>query len=262
MKNNSIHKFMDEATWEGLLERKWVRKVLITTKTILSLHCPKCGKINLFAVSRFQCGKRGRVSFACECGTGLLEIVRKGCHAYSLHASCFMCETSHCLNLSGERIWNKKMLPIKCEHTGMELGYMGNKDEVLKAINEEEELFRELAAPSRWNDFYVNPKILYRVLDILGRMAERDQLSCDCGGVDMELETFPDRVELRCADCRAVGVVFAESFRDLQTLFKMDNIMLEADSRIYLDGSGQKKRTKVKNKEGTNNKTKAKNRFY
>lgn len=223
-------------------------KVLVTTNTVLTLHCPKCGKINLFVLSRFRCGKRSNVHFSCECGSSLLEISRKERNIYCLRVVCYMCQTDHCLNLPGKKIWHQGVQPLICENTGIVLGYTGSKEEVRKAINKEADVFQEITAQLEEKDFYVNPPIMLRVLDSLRRLSEREQITCSCGQSDLEMETYPDRVEIRCTDCQAVGIIFAESVRDLQKLNKFEAIQLEAESRKYFDHSGLKGRSKVKNK--------------
>lgn len=222
--------------------------MLITTNTVLALHCPKCGKINLFALSRFCCGKGGILHFSCECGSGLLEISRKGRNIYCLHVACCLCQTSHCFNLPGQKIWQQKIQPLHCGNTGIVLGYIGSKTEVRKALNNEADLFREITAQLEEKDFYVNPEIMRQVLDSLRRLAEREQITCSCGRSALEMETYPDRVEIRCTECKAVAIVSAESVRDLQKINKLEAIQLEATSRKYLDQSGLKGKRKVKNK--------------
>ncbi len=223
-------------------------KVLVTTNTVLTLHCAKCGKINLFALSRFRCGKRGNVHFSCECGSSLLEISRKARNIYCLRVVCCICQTDHCLNLPGREIWHQGVQSLLCENTGLILGYTGSKEEVRKAINKEADVFREITAQLEDKDFYINPPIMLQVLDTLRRLSESEQIKCSCGQSNLEMETYPDRVEIRCTDCQAVEIIFAESVRDLQKINKLEAIQLEAESRKCLGHSGLKGRGKAKNK--------------
>lgn len=222
--------------------------MLITTGTILALRCPKCGKMNLYSLSRFQCGKRGSVNFFCDCGNDLIKVSRKRRDLYCLQVACLMCEKKHFLNVRGNILWNNKALPINCESTGVELGYMGIKEEVLQMIQQEELAFREMAGEFEDKDYFLNSEIMYQVLDSLRKMSEKGQISCSCGGRSLEITVFADRVQISCTACQAVGIVFAETPRDLQTVHKMKAIQLEADIRCYLEEKRLKKKSKVRNK--------------
>jgi len=218
------------------------------TNSILTLRCPQCGKTNIYALSRFRCGKRDPFHLHCECGSNLLEISRKGREVYCLRVLCHLCETNHVFHLSGAQIWQKKAVPLYCENTRIVLGYLGSKGEVMKALNEEADLSWEIAAQLENRDFYVNSAIMLQVLEALRRISERGQISCSCGGAELDFETYPDRVEIRCAACQAVGIVFAESVRDLRNIHKTEAIQLAAATRKYLDDSSFRGKRKVKNK--------------
>lgn len=60
------------------------------------------------------------------------------------------------------------------------------------------------------------------------------------------MEVFPDRIELSCASCDAVGIVFAETVKDLQWIQNMERIQLEAHSYRYLDDKRLKKRRRMR----------------
>jgi ribosomal protein S27E len=205
----------------------------------------------MYALSRFRCGKRNPFHLSCECGSNLLEISRKGREAYWLRVLCNLCETEHVFHLSGAQIWNKKALSLHCENTQIVLGYLGSKEEVLKAINEEADLTKGIAAQAAQlenRDFYVNSAIMLQVLEALRKIDEQGQISCSCGRSELEFETYPDRVEIRCVDCQAVGIVFAESVRDLRNINKTEAIQLAAATRKYIDDSSFRGKKKVKNK--------------
>ncbi len=222
--------------------------MLITTSTVLALRCPKCGKMNLYSLSRFHCGKRSNVNFFCDCGNDLIKVSRKRRDLYCLQVACLMCEKKHFLNVRGKILWNNKALPINCENTGVELGYMGTKEEVVQMINKEEIAFREMAGELNDKDYFLNSEIMYQVLDFLRKMSERGQISCSCGGRGLDIAAFPDRVQISCTDCHAVGIIFAESARDLQAVHKIEAIQLEADTRRYLEEKRLKRKSRVKNK--------------
>lgn len=118
--------------------------MLISTYTILALRCSKCGKMELSSLSRFSCGKNGQIELFCECGHSLFVFSRKGRNLYDLQVECLVCEKKHALTLQGEEIWNKHIRPLTCENTGIKLGYLGKREKVLQAIQQDERTVREL----------------------------------------------------------------------------------------------------------------------
>ncbi|MGI6587933.1 MAG: hypothetical protein ACOX2N_03940 [Peptococcia bacterium] len=222
--------------------------MLISTYTIVALRCSKCGKIELHSLSRFSCGKKGQVKLFCECGNCLMVNARHGRNMYYLQINCLMCETRHIFEMHGKEIWNKHVLSLICENTGLELGYLGSKDGVVKAIKQGERSIGELIKELGFDQYFTNPSVMSRVLDRLRKIIKKGHISCSCGSRNLATEVFPDRVELSCSYCHAVGIIFAETARDLQKLQAMKGIELEANSCRYLDEKRLKKKGKVKNK--------------
>lgn len=222
--------------------------MIISTCTILGLYCSQCGKIHLYSLSRFRFSKNSHVRFFCECGNCLVNIERKGRDRYCLQLECLVCETKHSLIVRGKELWNNKVLPLSCENTGMEIAYMGTREEVIKHIQQSEQTILQFVTELSHEDYFVNPEIMYQVLDYLSKMVNEELMSCSCGWRYLELEVFPDRVQLNCPYCNAVGIVFAESIKDLQTIKNMEGIELESASCRYLDDKRLKKKNKVKNK--------------
>lgn len=159
-----------------------------------------------------------------------------------------MCETKHIFKLQGKEIWHNHVHPLICENTGLELGYLGKREEVLQAVQRDERSIRDLVKELGFDQYFLNPAVMSRVLDCLGKISKGGQMSCSCGSRNLETEVFSDRIELSCPYCNAVGIIFAESVSDLQKLQAMEGIELEANSCRYLDDKRLKKKGKVKNK--------------
>jgi hypothetical protein len=229
-------------------DREEVVKMLISTYTIVALRCSKCGKMELHSLSRFSCGKEGQVKLFCECGNCLMILARQGRNLYYLQINCLMCEMRHIFQIPGKEIWNKHVCSLICENTGLELGYFGNKEDVMQAIKHGERSIRELIKELGFDQYFLNPSVMSRVLERLRKIIKRGQISCSCGSGNLETEVLPDRVELKCPYCHAVGIIFAETASDLQKLQAMKGIELEANSCRYLDEKRLKKKGRVKNK--------------
>jgi len=220
--------------------------MLISTQTTMALRCPHCGKMDFYALSRFNCSGRSIAKISCECGANLLSICQKGKGLFRLQINCGMCETKHILTLKGEEIWNTDVLPLKCESTEVEIGFIGLKDAVMKSVKKIDRSLREIAEELGYDKYFINADIMYQVLELLRKMADEGQMSCGCGSSQLEVEVYPDRVELFCPHCDAVGIVFAETVKDLQWVQHMGQVQLEARTYQYLDRKRLKKKTPVK----------------
>jgi len=220
--------------------------MLINTQTTLALRCPHCGKLDFYALSRFGCSGRNIGKIKCECGAGLLSVCQKGKGVFRLQVDCVMCETKHVLSYKSKELWNSEVLTIICESTGVEIGFIGSKDAVLKSVKRVDRSLREIAEELGYDKYFINADIMYQVLDLLRKMTDEGQMSCSCGSSQVELEVYPDRVELLCPQCDAVGIVFAETVKDLQWVHDMGQVHLEARAYRYLDQKRMKKKTPLK----------------
>lgn len=220
--------------------------MLINTQTTLALRCPHCGKLDFYALSRFSCSGGSIAKVNCECGAGLLSVCQKGKGIFRLQVDCVMCETKHVLSYKSVELWNSEVLTIKCESTGVDIGFIGNKDAVLKSVKRVDRSLREIAEELGYDKYFVNADIMYQVLDLLRKMTDEGRMSCGCGSGHVELEVYPDRVELLCPQCDAVGIIFAETVKDLQWVHDMSQVHLEARAYRYLDRKRIKKKTPLK----------------
>lgn len=219
--------------------------MLIATQTTLALRCPHCGKLDFYVLSRFACsgGKTARIN--CECGANLLSICQKGKGKFHLQIECLMCETKHVLSFKGEEIWKAQCLSLRCEGTGVEIGFIGNKEAVMKSVKKAERSLQDIAEELGYDKYFLNPDVMYQVLEVLRNMSDQGRMSCDCGSSQLEVEVYPDRVELLCPNCEAVGIVFAETMKDLQWVREMDEVHLEAHAYRYLDRKRMSKAKKT-----------------
>jgi hypothetical protein len=220
--------------------------MLVSTLTTLALRCPGCGKMDFYAVSRFNFSGNTNVKVLCECGTTLINIAKKSRNIYCLQIECVMCETKHLITLKAGELWNQKVHTVTCEGTGVEIGFIGTKELVIKSVKNLDRSIREMAEDLGYDKYFLNSDVMFQALELLRTMAEEGRMSCSCGGALLEVDVFPDRIELSCSSCDAVGIVFAETVKDLQWIQNMEGIRLEAHSYRYLDDKRLKKRRRVR----------------
>lgn len=214
--------------------------MLVSTLTTLALRCPDCGKIGFHALSRFSLGQCGSLKIDCECGNTVASVCRKGNHVFCLQVDCMMCDERHVYTYRSRELWQGGVIALLCEHNGAGIGFIGSREAVLNNVRKADRSVREIAEEMGYDKYFANPEIMYRVLEALHAMTDQGKMSCSCGGDQLDVEVFSDRVELSCVSCDAVGIVFAETTRDLRWLESMSEICLEAHTYRYLDEKRQK----------------------
>lgn len=216
--------------------------MVISTQTTIALRCPRCGKLEFYALSRFGLNRGTIVQLTCECGTLLLSIVKKSRQTYNFEIECIMCEMKHVINYRASQIWTNNVTVLVCNHTGVEIGFVGAKESVKKSIKKVDRSIREIAEEMGYEKYFLNPDIMYQVLGLVRQMSDEGKMSCGCGCNQLEIEVFPDRIEFNCPNCQAQGILFAETIKDLQRTYSLKRIKLEADTFMYLDQKYLKKK--------------------
>ncbi|MDD2400968.1 MAG: hypothetical protein PHD60_01925 [Clostridia bacterium] len=205
--------------------------MVICTHTVIALRCSSCGKINVRSLSRFDFSGVGSVKLFCECGNSLANINKKGKNIFCLQVRCFMCETKHRYLFRKDEVWNKYVIPIKCEGTAMRIGFMGIREKVIENISQEENSYRQMVEELGYNEECSDDfNIINKTVDYLSDMLEEGKMSCSCGNSQLEVDAFQDRVEINCPHCNATGVVFVKTRGDLRRIYDMKCIKLEAYS--------------------------------
>ncbi|MDD4169235.1 MAG: hypothetical protein PHD36_03085, partial [Desulfotomaculaceae bacterium] len=83
--------------------------------------------------------------------------------------------------------------------------------------------------------YFHNPAIMYEVLDCMYDIANEGELYCQCGDFKIEVDIFPDRLELHCRNCDSINIVYAETEEDLSVIQQIDSIELAMHGFKCLD---------------------------
>lgn len=220
--------------------------MVISTYTTVALTCPKCGKLDFYALSRFSMSGKGIAVLKCECGANLLSVGRNKGKTYWLEVECSMCEDTHFFAFNYKELWLGKLITLACEETGVEIGFIGSRELVRKNVENMDKSVQEMAEELGYGEYFNNPEIMYKVLEHLHTIADSGHLYCSCSNHNLEVEVYPDRMELHCNDCGAIGIVFGETFKDWEIVRSLSEVILSEGVLRYIDGKKPKKRTRIK----------------
>jgi len=173
---------------------------------------------------------------------------RKGRNTYYLQTECLICEEKHIFKLQGKEIWNTQAYSLICQNTGLEIAHLCNKGDVIRSIQQGEQTVRELIKELDYEQYVQNPEVMQRILEIVRSLLAENLISCSCGPQQLEIDVFPEHIEVYCPYCHAVGIIFAETAEDLQKVKLMRGFELQANSCCSLDDKRVKRKGKVKNK--------------
>lgn len=210
--------------------------MIITTDAVLAMRCPECGKMGVHNFSRFAFPAGKTVPINCSCGAPKVEVTKSG-SVYLLEINCMFCEDGHLHRIAAKALWSGEIARIVCDDTDLIAGNIGpasQVDEMLVELEQYPELentFSELNCDNYFN----NARIALAVLNRLRDIAAADGLYCQCGNHKIEVNIFPDRVELYCNNCDSINIVYAETDEDLHVIQQVELIEMARHGFECLD---------------------------
>jgi hypothetical protein len=221
--------------------------MIITTGNVIAIRCPDCGTLEFHLLNLFAFGRQKKqVKIDCSCGAQLAVIGTKDFQTFWFQVNCLMCEAVHLINLSRKRVLAKKVEIVACEDTGVEVGYIGPKETVKRYIQQQDKSLREMADEIGFGEYFDSPEIMYQVLDYLYDIADSDKLYCECGNFQVDIDAFPERLELKCSHCDCNVVVYAESEQDIRFIREAQEIKLTKNGFDFKK-PGKINKRKIKN---------------
>jgi len=211
---------------------------MILTNTTVAIQCPKCGELEFHALSLFSFSGKGREILFCRCGEIMMTVTSRDHRNFNISYSCVFCGKVHYLRLKRGALWSKKVLPLACPEVQASTGFVGPKQKVAQACQEREKSITQLASELGYEDEFENPEVMLRLLDHLHRLAKDGALSCKCGNHNLTFELLPDRIELYCEICQAVGVIYGVTTENSKIFEGMTSVKLEENKTVLLNCTG------------------------
>lgn len=199
----------------------------IPTSSVVAIRCPFCGQLEFHALSLFDFAGANSTKIQCSCGETLLAMGTKNRKQFWLQMECVLCEAKHLYYFTRRQIWSSEVLEIHCEETGLEIAYIGPRNKVRQCVQRQERSLAEMAEEMGFEHYFDNPDVMYGILDHLYQLAENGHLSCQCGNHNIEIEIFPDCLELSCDLCRCRAQIMAQQEEDLDKIKNTGIITLE-----------------------------------
>ncbi|KLU59195.1 hypothetical protein CEB3_c41810 [Peptococcaceae bacterium CEB3] len=201
--------------------------MILATNATVAIQCPRCGQLEFQALSLFALAGRERIRLACDCGAPILDLASSDRRQFNISYQCAFCGENHYLRVNRKVIWGKEVLPLICPEMESSVGFIGPKQKVAQACQEREKSIGELATELGYEEEFENPEVMLKILDHLHRLAKEGTLGCRCGNKQLSFELQPDRIELYCEYCEALGIIHADNADNIQAVEGMTSLYLE-----------------------------------
>jgi hypothetical protein len=211
--------------------------MIISTQLSLALRCPLCGQLENHTVSLFEFSKHGPLKITCKCGFNKLIINTKNFKDFYLQLSCLICEEVHIIKFTRQELWEKQLVVLRCTDTGQELGYIGEDTAIVKIIKQKQNDIESIMNNLGFDDYFTNPQVMFEVLKHLHQLAEQNQMFCLCGNNQIEIDVFPEKLELHCPFCQSLHIIYAETIEDLRIVKQANSIALTEKGFTSFDAS-------------------------
>ncbi|HAH95604.1 MAG TPA: hypothetical protein DHD79_00055 [Firmicutes bacterium] len=216
--------------------------MLITSERTAALRCPLCGRLNVSSFTVFDFGQEHSLNLECHCGFVFLIIDTTDFHDYVLQLPCLICESTHYSRIQHQELWESPVYKLSCPEHEAVMGYIGNEQEIRQLIDEGAKDPESIINDEGFNDYFKAPEIMYQIMGQLHAIANRGDLYCSCGQTEINVEVYPDRLELHCTACRSLTIVYAENAEDLQAVMDARVIELTEKGFTSIDSSAFRSR--------------------
>ncbi len=206
--------------------------------TTIAFICPTCGAslvkdINIFSLS-------GGLDISCRCGE-TLSIKMSHDRKVTLSVPCPACPDNHTTRLSGTSFFQKELFKVQCPYTALDICFIGQKSNVMKALDEHKKFLEEALAESQVNEMpeddatddayahYDNPAVMREVLLILRDFLADNDVVCDCTPEErmVSIDIARDYIVLRCDNCGKSRKLRALTENDVTYLCELNKLELK-----------------------------------
>jgi hypothetical protein len=211
--------------------------MLVSTQRKIALRCPLCGRLDLHQFSLFDFSGHAPVRVSCKCGFQKLIINTKDYQEFYLQLPCLICEEVHILIFKRHELLEQQLLVLRCTETGQDLGYIGVEASIDRIIRQKQDDIGSIINNLGFEDYFTNPQVMFEILNQLHQIADENNLFCSCGNNQIEIDVFPEKLELRCPYCQSIHVIYAETIEDLYMVKKVKLIVMTEKGFTSFDSS-------------------------
>lgn len=180
--------------------------------------CPVCGQSVIAQRTTFQLAA-GNSAIPCPCGKSELRFTQKGDRC-EVTVPCLFCAKDHTAVCGNDALLHQKLLALSCPASGLGCCYIGEEDEVFRAVAKLEQAVDKLRMDDQTDSrgAFLDEVVMGEILSELRDIAARGGVKCGCGCTDYGVKVAYAAVDVVCAQCGAALRLPAATPDDLADL--------------------------------------------
>lgn len=191
--------------------------ILNSKETTVIYRCPHCGLSVVSVVGIFTLSG-DMVKLKCDCGESALTLTRTRDGKVRIHVPCLACGAEHTYLISQNAFFEKKVLNLSCTYTGIDICFVGGKDDALAALEENDRELEQIMQEAGLDNFdafhndelkLTDPETENLVRFMLEEFKADGCIHCKCppGGGNYDFRFLGDDALVFCTVCNANTVV-------------------------------------------------------
>jgi len=222
--------------------------MLIDTKVAIAIRCSTCNHLHIYETTLFQLFNHKKAEIICPCGQHNATIKTKGCKSLLMEIDCHVCQYKHTFKYTLKQLLTENIV-TRCMKSGIEICFLVSHGNINGLIGKNKMSFDSI--DSIYNqidfpDFFNSPDIMLKSIERIKDLDSNGLLGCSCGSNIIEMNMFRDRIELKCAKCGGIKVIYAETNDDFNNLVSKDSITIRERGFECIDAISQNKDTSKK----------------
>lgn len=187
--------------------------MVIDFKRTIAYICHGCGEVAYGEFSLFELSGGRGVSVACDCGKSSIKINTKNGNIYTISVKCQACEKEHEYAVALSELLHKQFLDFVCPELLMGLVFIGEKEKVEHAIEENNKYINEILTTCGIEHAGKNGIVILKALDKLQLLSDEGGVVCECGSDIIDLDVLENGIVLECCTCGATAFFTADDIR-------------------------------------------------
>jgi len=188
--------------------------MIIDYNRTVAYICPGCGEIAYGEFSLFELSGGRGIAVSCDCKKSSLEIFPKSDTAYAVRVKCQVCEKNHEYVLPLTELLKKTFLDFLCPELLMGLAFIGDKESVEKAIEDNNKYIKEILTTCGIEHAGKNGIPILKALDKIQLLSDSGGVRCECGSELIDLDVLENGIVLECCECGATAFFTADDIRE------------------------------------------------
>lgn len=211
--------------------------ILNSKETTIIYRCPHCGLSVVSVVGIFTLSG-DMVKLKCDCGGSALVLTHTSDGKVRLSVPCLTCGAEHTYVISEDAFFAKKVLSLSCTYTGIDICFIGKKEDTLRALKENDRELEQIMKDAGIEDFQsfqhdefplTDPETENLVRFMLEEFKADGAIHCKCpqGQGHYDFRFLNDDALVFCTECNANVIIPLQDAAAAAAFIQSDDITLK-----------------------------------